>query len=69
MILCLSQHFFSFQDYAQHPNVHAVNRYFVEKYLEAKEKKTKIGKVDLELRLPGLRRDQKIYSINFENAN
>lgn len=57
------------QEYAQHENVHAVNRYFVEKYLESKQKKTKIGIRDIELRLPGLTREQKIYAIDFEEKN
>jgi hypothetical protein len=61
--------FRQFQDYAEHPNVHAVNRYFVEKYSEAKKNGTKIGKRDLELVLPGLRRDQKIYSVDFEEKD
>jgi hypothetical protein len=45
--------------------VHGVNRYFVEKYLEAKTNNRHIGKRDLELRIPGLKRDQKIFAIDF----
>ena len=49
--------------------MHAVYRFFLEKYLEARKNRTRIGKVDLELRIPGLRRDQKIFSIEFEKSD
>jgi hypothetical protein len=41
------------QEYAEHPDVIPMNRYFVKKYLEAKKKGASITKIDTEINLPG----------------
>jgi len=54
------------EEYATHPLVHATNRHFAEKYLECSKNGSFIGLTEIELRIKDFVRQQKVYSLQFD---
>jgi len=54
------------QEYATHPLVHNTNRHFAEKYLECSRNGSFIGLTEIELRIKDFVRQQKVYSLQFD---
>lgn len=54
------------EEYATHPLVHATNRHFAENYLECSRNGSFIGLTEIELRIKDFVRQQKVYSLQFD---
>ena len=54
------------QEYAKHPLVHDTNRHLADKFMECDKNNTFIGLKEIQLKIKDFVRNQKVYSVNFD---